>query len=235
MSGNTLSSDKNYFPCGQDRKENKKCHNQKMKILRLLAPKHKWFCEQGISMGPSLNWGHWIFIKDNLEEAIIIEDVSDFKILQYTISTQNCHVKSRTMAKIKKIEKIQNNLSFLDSQSLKQKIENSEGVIYVISPQMPLSLEGIKNIQDATTSKKFSLLFAVDPNINSGQLNHLKEKIRAEIFTIDALEFNMRLPYTHFPALIYFRSGVLSLQVKYGYETSNDYRLWLDRMGTSIL
>lgn len=104
------------------------------------------------------------------------------------------------------------------NSSLKSK---SQGLIYVWSPHMPLSVRGVKEVEKLAKEKKWALTILRDPYANKVVADKVasREKFpknylrRMESRTLLQREMSL-----HYPSLIAFRSGHLSPGVRGGYD-----------------
>ena len=109
--------------------------------------------------------------------------------------------------------------------------KNKEGAIYVWSPRMGLSQNGITEIKKASKNLELPLLVLLDKDVSEVEHKKLRKAL-GNIVTerVDSLDFRMRNVGQHFPALMVFKDSKILPEVKYGFEKSDGYKSDLVRM-----
>ncbi len=142
---------------------------------------------------------------------------SDYKSAQFKVTAP---ARSRGMA------------VFNDSNLNDLLKSSSWGVIYVWSPFMPLSIEGIKEIRQAMTEKgKGKLTILVDGKANIKAATDLVEKgiVNAEdIRQVDSPELLARGVALHYPSAYIYKSRFLSNRSYIGHKSATVYSKWID-------
>jgi hypothetical protein len=109
--------------------------------------------------------------------------------------------------------------------------KNKEGVIYIWSPRMILSQNGIEEIKKAGTNLKLPVLVLLDKEITGKELKKLRKKLGpVDTARIDSFEFRMRNVGQHFPAILVFKDSKILPGIKYGHEKSDRYQSDLANM-----
>lgn len=108
---------------------------------------------------------------------------------------------------------------------------NKNGLIYLWSPHMPLSVQGLKEIRQAAKSMNLPLLVLCESTANFELLAHWIENktiSSSEIITLnyDRLDpiFQEKLTYVHFPTLFIYKKAKLLDNGIPGYENFPRYR-----------
>lgn len=108
---------------------------------------------------------------------------------------------------------------------------NKEGAIYVWSPRMGLSQNGIAEIRKAAGNLKLPVLVLLDKDVPKKEVAKLRKKLgTVDTAQIDSFEFRMRNVGQHFPAILVFKDSKILPEVKYGHEKSDRYQLDLANM-----
>ncbi len=109
--------------------------------------------------------------------------------------------------------------------------KNKEGAIYVWSPRMGLSQNGITEIKKASKNLKLPLLVLLDKDVSEAEHKKLKKALGNVVTErVDSLDFRMRNVGQHFPAIMVFKDSKILPEVKYGFEKSDGYKSDLVRM-----
>lgn len=109
--------------------------------------------------------------------------------------------------------------------------KNKEGAIYVWSPRMGLSKNGIAEIKKASENLKLPLLVLLDKDVSEAEHKKLKKALGSVVTErVDSLDFRMRNVGQHFPAIMVFKDSKILSEVKYGFEKSDGYKSDLIRM-----
>lgn len=106
---------------------------------------------------------------------------------------------------------------------LKDVIKDKKGIIYLWSPQMPLSIRGISSVKAAAKSLGLTAIILMD---NSNKIPQYMNKN----IEVNSFELRMRNAYLHFPSIMAFENGKLKNTVKYGYENKDEYKKDLKKM-----
>lgn len=109
--------------------------------------------------------------------------------------------------------------------------KNKEGAIYVWSPRMGLSQNGIAEMKKASEKLKLPLLVLLDKDVSEAEHKKLKKALGNVVTErVDSLDFRMRNVGQHFPAIMVFKDSKILPEVKYGFEKSDGYKSDLVRM-----
>lgn len=109
------------------------------------------------------------------------------------------------------------------------------GLVYVWSPKMPLSMLGIETIEKVAESLGLPLQLRVDPRISDEEIAYTMEYsglppqyfVRADSPELEA--WGMRI---HYPALFYIADGKIPVDPLHGYRGEIGYREWLAKVLT---
>ena len=157
-------------------------------------------------------FGKWIWFKDE-GDSITLTKASQTEQLRVNFTKSNCEKKLMVIA-------IPNKVAPNDDKSLKRKIAKKNGLIYIWSPQMPLSYRGINSILTAAKKKNIDVTIYMDPTARL-PINHPYKK--EYLNRIDSFDLKMRDAYMHLPALFAYKNGQMMDPVKYGYEMPEGY------------
>jgi hypothetical protein len=122
------------------------------------------------------------------------------------------------------------NQTFSDADLDKELQSHSWGVIYVWSPHMPLSIQGLKTVKDAVKKKDGAVIYLVDGEATQQEINEvlavnpvaIKESRMVASRKIDSL-----LPSLHYPTAYYFKNQMISPSHLRGFKEVAGYDKWL--------
>ena len=163
-------------------------------------------------MSPTSQFGNWVWVKDE-GASITLTKANQNTQIRVNFSKVNCQRKMLVVP-VKNAD-----TSFDGDDSLEQLIKTGKGLIYLWSPQMPLSQKGIEEIKKVAVKNGYKLILVLDPHAKN-----LKPEILIEnSLRLDSFELKMRNAYMHFPSLLGFEDGKIKDFIKYGYETSEGF------------
>lgn len=157
-------------------------------------------------------FGKWIWYKDE-GDSITLTKASQSEQLRVNFTKLNCE---KTLMVIG----TPNETNINNDQHLKQKIALKNGLIYIWSPQMPLSYKGIFSIEAAAKKNKLELIVYMDPSAKVPRNHKYNTKYLRRIHSFD---LKMRDAYMHMPSLFAYKKGQIMTEVKYGFETQEGY------------
>ena len=158
------------------------------------------------------DFGKWIWYKDE-GDSITLTKASQTEQLRVNFTKSTCEKKLMVIAIPK--ENSPNN-----DESLKKKIANKNGLLYIWSPHMPLSYRGINSIIAAAKKKNLDVTIYMDPAAKLAP-NHQFNK--TYLNRIESFDLKMRNAYLHLPALLSYKNGQIMDPVKYGFEKPEGY------------
>ena len=154
-------------------------------------------------MSPTSQFGNWIWLKDE-KDSITLTKANQKTQVRVNFSKASCQRKMLVVP-VKKTDK-----AYDGDDSLEQLIKEGKGLIYLWSPQMPLSQKGIGEIKKVAAKYGYKLIIVLDP---------LAKNLKPEMLTYDSLrldsfELKMRNAYMHFPSLLGFENGSIKDFIK---------------------
>lgn len=174
---------------------------------------------------PTKKIGEWVVARE-VEEGAVIGKVSQSGRIEAFYSKDKCKQTVKTYPHSSPPKDHKTDKDIADFISKKK-----TGVIYVWSPRMGLSKDGVKQIKKATKDLKLPLLILLDKETTDTELVALKKEMGEEVtMRVDSLEFNMRNVNQHYPAMMVFKDERIIPQVKYGHEKSDRYQSDVNRM-----
>lgn len=172
---------------------------------------------------PTAKVGEWVLVR-RIPSGTVISKARDDGRIEVLFDEKKCESKSKTYT-----HKKRGGFGDAELESFIQK--NKTGVIYVWSPRMTLSENGIREIQTAARSKKLPVLVLMDKDLPESERLKLQAKLGKDVTrTVDSFELSMRHVQMHFPALLVFKSQKILPGVKYGYEKADRYKLDLNKL-----
>ncbi len=166
-----------------------------------------------IYYSPTDTFGNWIFLAKDLQNEKISKANENNEI--QVVFDKNC------TREIKTLTKKVNTIDAVNDKILRSKIETMKnGLIFIWSRQMPLSLKAIPEIIKAAKEQKLELILLTDKkSIASLDSNKNLDKSLVN----NSFELMMRNGSLHFPAVYAFKKGQIINKVKYGYENKEGY------------
>lgn len=166
----------------------------------------------GLFIASTEEFGKWIWYKDE-GDSITLTKASQTEQLRVNFTKSNCEKKLQVIA-------IPNEFNTNTDESLKKIIAQNNGLIYIWSPQMPLSYRGITSIEAAAKKKNLTVTIFMDSaaKLQSNHQYNTKYLNRTHSF-----DLKMRDASLHMPALFAYKKGQILNAVKYGFETTEGY------------
>ncbi len=201
------------------------CYKEFRPLLNEWKPTNEWSkqfqggLESFFWTSPTATIGEWVLVKD-VEEGTVVGKVSQGGRIEAFFAKGSCQKTVKTYPHSAPVKGFKN-----DKDIASFVTKNKKGVIYVWSPRMGLSKEGIKEIKKASSELKLPVLVLLDKEIKGPELAGLRKELGNDVTTqVDSLEFNMRNVNQHFPAMMVFKDERILPGIKYGYEKSDRYR-----------
>lgn len=174
---------------------------------------------------PTKKVGEWVVARE-VEDGAVIGKVSQNGRIEAFYSKDKCKqtVKTYPHSAPPKDHKTDKDIAEFISK-------NKTGVLFVWSPRMGLSKDGVNQIKKASKNLKLPLMVMLDKETSDKELTALKKEMGPDVTVrVDSLEFNMRNVGQHYPAMMVFKDERIVPQVKYGYEKSDRYQSDVVRM-----
>lgn len=121
---------------------------------------------------------------------------------------------------------------FTDKDLIETMKASPWGVIYVWSPNMPLSVSAIKEIKQAMSDQKGKLTILVDGKINMSSAEELLSKgevLPAEVRQAASSELFSHGMILHYPIAFIYKNGLLSNRTYIGHKKSEIYSKWITK------
>jgi hypothetical protein len=110
--------------------------------------------------------------------------------------------------------------------------KKTQGLIYVWSPHMPLSIRGVREAERIAKEKKLKLIILLDPysNLSAAQQISRKEKFpETYLARLESRKLLRKEMTVHFPSLIVFNKGGLAGEMRGGYDNPQRLADYLDK------
>ena len=107
---------------------------------------------------------------------------------------------------------------------------HKQGLIYVWSPHMPLSVEGLQEIKDAAKKLNMHLTILQDGKANpQGTAKWVKTKrvLASETTPVASRELYARQVQLHYPVLFIYKDGFLSNRTIVGHKKADTFEKWI--------
>ena len=108
--------------------------------------------------------------------------------------------------------------------------KNKQGLIYVWSPYMPLSVEGLHEIKDAAKKLKMNLTILQDGKAKASESAKWvtqKRVLASELTPVASSELYARQVQLHYPVLYIYKDGFLSNRSIVGHKQADTYEKWV--------
>jgi hypothetical protein len=180
---------------------------------------------------PTNTIGTWIFLeKDQSGQKLTAVRISPHTKLKLSWSHSGCEGGIEEFVADKEVKPQADSattISAFDDSQLKTLLEQRKpGLIYVFSPGMHLSLDGIESARIAANALHLDLTILIDPQFKNFAPAELEKRTHLNVRSIkwiDSNELYFRGMTTHYPSLIvYTQKGVLS-EVFPGRKTEREY------------
>lgn len=195
---------------------NQICQQKVENILKKWDSQNNWtYKESNFYIASTTELGKWIWYKDE-GDSITITRATQFEQVRINYNKSTC---IEQMMVVPIAEKQTHNYE-TDDEMLKQEIKENSGLIYIWSPQMPLSYKGIFQIKKIAQKKNLKLIVLLASNARIvGKKNFKNEYLKRE----NSFELKMRNVHMHYPAVLAFKNGSMVDKIKYGYENEMGY------------
>lgn len=199
------------------------CSKQINEILKKWKGLNDWRLNKPVYyLTPTENLGEWVVVHmDN--EKYYLSKVSEKQELRLTMVKKSC------AKKLELVEKKVVSRGFTDSD-LKKKIgKDKQGIIYLWSPHMPLSVQGLPVIKKLSKKKNWDLIVLLDPKAKADKEleGHFS---KTDLVRPQSFELKMRNAYLHYPMLLGYKNGKILNKVKYGFEEYELYEKYFDHL-----
>ena len=101
-----------------------------------------------------------------------------------------------------------------------------KGVVYIWSPYMPLSVEGLSEIKEAARKENLSLLILMDDKATEEDAKKWKVS-GSDVRRLASQEIYFREVSLHYPVVYVFRDGFLSNRSFRGFKKESDFTKWV--------
>lgn len=166
----------------------------------------------------------WVILEKTFEGKEGLSLTSEEKVTRYEFSPDAGCGSSIKISQLKKSTRGMASLEWFDDQALKELLKKSpDGILFIWSPHMRLSLISVSEIKKAASEIGLPVAFLLDP-----MADQKTAKLEAETYKIgdgalrrvDSVELSMRNSLVHFPTLIVTRNGKICEKVQRGYRKS---------------
>lgn len=192
-----------------------RCRKPILKVVKNWQGQGSWQRRVGgLFAMPTSNFGEWILLSED-KKGITIVKASHQKQIRLLFSKRKCKRYLRVARNPK------SKPALLRDKELKKMMGQKRGLIYLWSPNMPLSVRGIKQIEKAARDLKLKLIVIMDEKARRVAHLDIEQKYQVQA---SSFELKMRNAYLHFPTLLAFDKGVIKNKIKYGYENTSGYK-----------
>ncbi len=169
----------------------------------------------GIFISPTDSAGKWVLVKYETDKSVTIIKSSVKNEIKVNFSV-NCKRKLKVLEKKGTLS----NEEFKGDRYLFSQMSKKEGLIYLWSSHMPLSVKGLYQIQKAAGKLKLPVIYLQDEKSEILKTKDLPLYFRTQI---KSFELKMRNAYLHYPTVLGFKDGRIINTIKYGYENKDGY------------
>jgi hypothetical protein len=210
------------------------CQQQIKKIIKGWHATGEWkkeiFGGKEVTMiSPTSKIGYWVEVSLNNNEKFqavrLINEVHSVEVSFNRLCESSVKNINRSIKRPKK-------KGFNDADLVNYIKSHDYGIIYFWSPQMPLSLEGIKEIDRVAKKLNIPILYLADPKSKKRELLEIVNKnnlpIPRPILRLSSIDLILRGASLHYPGLISFQKGEIKRQARYGHELDYVYAEYLE-------
>ncbi|MFZ4713814.1 MAG: hypothetical protein ACOYL6_08895 [Bacteriovoracaceae bacterium] len=202
------------------------CPNEVERITTDWNAKNEWqkfligMNDRGIKVSTN-ELGRWITVVPSSKEVTTISNITSSVVTEVQIKA-NCS---------RKINLIKNPKIFAQNEITDQVVKefvknNTQGMIYIWSPHMPLSVTGLPGLKKAAADQKIPILFVMD---NSASEALVKKYLKSGSITMEqtrklaSMELYQQDATLHYPSLLIFKKGQFVLPTHFGNRTEQEY------------
>lgn len=204
--------------------DNWECSSQILKLTKDWKATGDWEkknvngLESAFYASPTNIVGQWVLVARN-EKGIGLSKASQEGRLEVSFEAGKCK------PNIKPFTNPKPSSTYFTDQNLKEFIQKKKtGIIYVWSPRMHLSQNGLAEIKKAAELKKLPLLVLISKDIDTEEHAKLKSSLGEDLtHRVDSFDFKMRNVDQHYPAIMVFKNNIINTRVKYGHEKAEGY------------
>ncbi|MBT7610997.1 MAG: hypothetical protein HN576_14640 [Bacteriovoracaceae bacterium] len=204
-----------------------KCKKQIIKLLSNWKSNDSWQKIANIDLSrsvyktPSHKIGSWIRMDIQNNKAIVLQKMTSKMIISKEFAYDGNSCSGEMAVRSLKYDEKYLSQSFTDAELINSLSQNKKGIIYIWSPNMPLSVTGLKYLKKHAKKMGVHVTAVVDPNspksdidalVTSGKID--KEALRP----LESYDLIQRGGLIHFPAFFSYENGKLSRAPKLGYE-----------------
>jgi hypothetical protein len=203
------------------------CHTQISKLIKDWKSKGSWQKEASLNLDggvyktPTTTIGSWIRMDIQKNKTIVLQKMTAKMIVNKVFENDGNSCLGEVAVRAVKYDEKYLAKSFTDTQLINSLTKNKKGIIYVWSPNMPLSVEGLEYLKRHATKMGVHVTAVVDPNSPKSAIQKLvaSGKISKDAMKpLESYELIQRGGLVHFPAFFSYSNGKLSRGPKLGYE-----------------
>jgi len=175
------------------------------------------------------NLGEWITLQATPKSVTtLVHLLPDQKVEQVTFNQTDCSVKKVSGRLPAQVEpNVGKKADFTDEDLQKILTANKNGLIYIWSPHMTLSVKGIADIKKAAAAVGMPVDLVMDPIADETRAQEILKELdlpATAILRMHSNELGGHSVTLHYPALMVYKAGVLCSTVQRGWRDSDDYR-----------
>lgn len=188
---------------------------------------------------PSQILGVWIEARVFMNGETLLRRITANYVETRTFDLESCKIK-KTVQKARELfdSPVASRTRFTD-RDLRELVENnSRGVVYIWSPNMPYSFQrrlngksGIEILRELGQKMGLKVTVILDPSASAGYARQLVSQnsyMKPEsLRSAQSLELSLRSMRTHFPALVVYANGRLSRHGYPGLGTEEEYAKYI--------
>lgn len=212
-----------------------KCGSQALSLLKEWKAQDEWrlkFTENENDkkfQAPTEQFGKWVQVHYKNQKDLELVQFSEATTVQVSFDS-DC--KSQAVVKTAKSpgkpepKSLQGISYFRDSDLEKVMASGKPAILFLWSPQMQISIEALREINEAAKKLKVPLYALVEPNADLKSALSVAGKLKipkSQVFVFDSFELTLRDFRLHFPSLIVVNQGKFKSPVQKGHETAGIY------------
>lgn len=223
-----------------------RCKNEVFEELNGMLATREWTLPSAREMDgsrrfhtPTLITGVWVEARIFMNNEALLRRITANFVETRTFDLESCKLK-QTARKSRELfdSPVASQLKFSDRDVRQLLDENSKGIIYIWSPNMPYSYQqrlkgksGVEIVREIGQKLGLKVTVVLDPAASGGYARQLVSQhsyMRPEsLRSVQSIELSLRSMRTHFPALIVYANGRLARHGYPGLGTAEEYTKYI--------
>jgi hypothetical protein len=175
---------------------------------------------------PTTKVGEWLLVEKHLERDALVHMTPTQKNV-YTYDQKNCQAKLEVSSLQPAKRAVASDDYFTDQTLAELSQKSPDGILYIWSPYMALSLKAVAELKVAADEVGLPITYAMDPFASEEDARNAVKMFdlpKSAMKRVDSMELSMRNALIHYPALMVLKEGKICKKVQRGYRTADKFR-----------